>query len=209
VLASDREVERHQRLFEQAQALRRSMSGWGAIRDQAEWLDVCVQAEADYESGRFLLTRLGAERHLDPQETATLLRLRQRLVHELGLSTALELMLLDVAVIAYANALRVQGWIGNLSLLVEHDLFGDAGPTAKISGTTGRVERLAAEEDARRLRDDLLPALDRASRTFIGAVRALREFRAVGVNVTIGAAAKVNVADKQVAIGPTLPPSAP
>jgi len=48
VLARDREVERHQRLFEEAQALRRSMSGWGAIRDQAEWLDVCAQAEADY-----------------------------------------------------------------------------------------------------------------------------------------------------------------
>jgi hypothetical protein len=208
VLASDREVERHQRLFEEAQALRRSMSGWGAIRDEAAWLDVCEQAEADYESGRFLLTRLGAERHLDPQETATLLRLRQRLIRELSLSTALELMLLDMAVIAYANALRVQGWIGNLCLLVEHDLFADAGPTAKISRTSGRFERLAAEEDARRLRDDLLPALERASRTFNSAIKALREFRGAGVNVSIAQAGQVNVADQQLVVGPTEPPSA-
>jgi hypothetical protein len=93
--------------------------------------------------------------------------------------------------------------------LVEHDLFGDAGPSTKISRSSGRFERLAAEEDARRLRDDLLPALDRATRTIITAIRTLREFRAVGVNVTTGNATQVNVADTQVRSGRPSHPRSP
>jgi hypothetical protein len=52
----------------------------------------------------------------------------------------------------------------------------------------------------------VLTASDRTTRTFLTAIRTLREFRGAGVNVTIGAAAQVNVADRQVAIGPTVSP---
>jgi hypothetical protein len=153
------------------------MSGWSAIRDGNEWLELCARAENDYESGKFLLDRLGAERHLDPQETATILHLRQRLIREMPLTTGLELMLLDVAILAYANMLRVQGWIGNLSLLVEHHLFSDEGPTMKVNARNGRYSGLHVEDEAARVREQLLPAFDRASKTFLTAIRTLREFR--------------------------------
>jgi hypothetical protein len=164
-------------------------------------------SEADYESGRFLLDRLGADRHLDPQQVATLLHLRRRIIDEMALTTGLELMLLDTAVVAYRNVLLVEEWIGNLALLVEHHLFRDEGPTPKIKRKDGRYVGIQAEDDARRLRDDLLPALDRASKNFISAVKVLREFHGAGVNLTIAQAGQVNVAEQQLVVGPNGPPS--
>ena len=35
-------------------------------------------------------------------------------------------MMVDVAILAYRNLLRMQGWVGNLCLLVEGELFGQA-----------------------------------------------------------------------------------
>jgi hypothetical protein len=205
LLATDRELERHRGLFEEAQALRRSMAGWGAIREQAEWMQTCERAEADYESGRFLLDRLGADRHLDPQQVATLLHLRRRIIAEMELATGLELMLLDTAIISYRNMLMIEEWIGNLALLVEHHLFRDEGPTPKIKRKDGRYMGIQAEDDARRLRDDLLPAFDRASKNFISAVKTLREFHGAAVNLTIGQAAQVNVAEQQLVVGASSP----
>ncbi len=208
VLANEQEIERHAQLFQEAQTLQRSMAGWGALRDQGDWLELRERAEADYESGRFLLTRLGAERHLDPEQVATLLDLRSRIIREMGLTTALELMLLDTAIIAYRNMLMIEEWIGNLSLLVEYHLFGDEGPTAKLNRINGRYQALAAEDDARRLRDDLLPALDRATKNFVSAVKTLRDFHGAAVSVNIGRATQVNVGEQQLVVGPTVPPSA-
>src|SRR5215218_714722 len=47
---------------------------------------------------------------------------------------AAESMLVDLAVLSYANALRVQGWVGDAALLFEHELFGQPGPTAALAG---------------------------------------------------------------------------
>jgi hypothetical protein len=44
-------------------------------------------------------------------------------------------MMADSAIIAYCNMLRVQGWIGNLCLVVERDLFGQA-PLNELHGHT-------------------------------------------------------------------------
>ena len=46
------------------------------------------------------------------------------------------------------------------------------------------------------LREELLPAQDRAARSFITAVKALREFRATGVSANIAKAAQVNLAEQ-------------
>ncbi len=208
VLANEQEIERHRQLFDEAQSLQRSLAGWGAVREPGEWLELRERAVADYESGRFLLTRLGAERHLDPEQVATLLHLRGRIIDEMHLTTGLELMLLDAALIAFRNMLLIEEWIGNLSLLVEHHLFRDEGPTPKINRTNGRYQGLAAEDDARRLRDDLLPALDRASKNFVSAIKTLRDFHGTGVNVTIAAVGQMNVGEQQLVVGPSVTPSA-
>jgi len=52
------------------------------------------------------------------------------------------MMLVDMAVLAYYNVLRVQGWVGNMALHVEHEFFGQASPAAKFGQQYGRVEGL-------------------------------------------------------------------
>src|SRR6266853_567642 len=110
-----------------------------------------------YESGGFFLERLGAERYLDPQLMATLLSLRQRLIAEWGITTAAEAMLVDLAVLNYYHALRVQGWIGDLALHLEHQFFGqDAfATTGQERGRPGA--RRAGEDLVRRLGEQLQP----------------------------------------------------
>jgi hypothetical protein len=69
----------------------------------------------------------------------------------------------DSAIIAYHNILRLQAWIGNISLVVEHDLFGQT-PLDQIHGPTVG-EKLS--EELRRLELQIFPLLDRAHRMLI------------------------------------------
>jgi hypothetical protein len=73
----------------------------------------------------FLLERLGAQRYLDPKLMATILSLRQRLRDEWAITSAAETMLVDLALLSYYDALRVQGWTDDLAVRIEHEFFGD------------------------------------------------------------------------------------
>ncbi len=66
-------------------------------------------------------------------------------------------MMGDSAVSAYYNMLRTQGWIGNLSLVVERGLFGQT-PQDDIHGPK-KVEEI--ENHLRRLAETMLPLQDR------------------------------------------------
>jgi hypothetical protein len=76
---------------------------------QASLEETFRKAKVDYDSGRFLIERLGAERHLDLQLVATLIQLRQELLAGIENPTAADKMLADTAVAAYCNFLRNQG----------------------------------------------------------------------------------------------------
>src|SRR5262245_66527583 len=95
------------------------MDGWGSVHDRADWDKAVKDAERGLDHGGFLLERLGAERYLDPQLMAVLLVLRRRLVDETGAHTALEYMLIDSAVMSYYHTMRINGWIGNVSALLD------------------------------------------------------------------------------------------
>src|SRR5918992_3642601 len=92
------------------------------------------KAADDLETGCFLIDRLGAERYLDPELMAALLVLRRRLIDEYGAESAADLMLIDVAVLAYHHTLRVNGWIGNLAGQVESEVFGTEGLSVAVDG---------------------------------------------------------------------------
>jgi hypothetical protein len=72
-------------------------------------------------------------------------------------------MMIDSAVVAYYNFLRAQHWIGDLSLVVERELFGQE-PLNEIHGPTGG-SRLS--EEIRRLAEVLLPLQERAQRMML------------------------------------------
>jgi len=182
-----------------AQAVFRSVEGWPYIRDRDAWLEVVEAANTDYQSGRFLLERLGAERHLDPELMATLLQLRRALIAESGATTAAEMMLVDLAVLSYHNTLRIQGWIGNLALRIEHELFGQESPTAAFGRRNGRASGLVVEDQLERLAEQLLPLLDRGNRMVIRNLKAMKELRQRTLpNVAIERVDQLNMADQQV-----------
>ncbi len=75
--ALEKDRQRAQQLRRNARATYRAMEGWQGVGSEEDWLKVCADSQEQYESGRFFLERLGAERHLDPKLMATLGSLRQ------------------------------------------------------------------------------------------------------------------------------------
>lgn len=105
-------------------------------------------------------------------------------------------MLVDLAVLAYANALRVQGWIGDAALWTEHEFFAQPSPTAEFKRRCEdrSVEGLEVEERIERLSAQLRPLLDRANRMLVRNLRALRELREPRTStLAIAQAGQVNV----------------
>jgi hypothetical protein len=159
--------------------------------NQAYWEEAFQKAKVDYDRGRFLIRRLGAERHLDLGMVATLTQLRQELLHGIENPTAADKMLADTAVMAYRNLLRIQGWIGSLCVVAERELFGQE-PVSEVNGATvgERVER-----EVHQLEQSLLPLLDRAHRMMVRSLDRLNARRSSGhqAQVSIGHTGQVNV----------------
>src|SRR6266849_3376781 len=197
--ALEKDRQRAQHVRRNARATYRAMEGWKGVRSEEDWLRVCEEGREQYESGQFLLERLGAERYLDPKLMATLLSLRQRLIAEWGITTAAEAMLVDLAVLGYYHTLRVQGWIGDLALHIEHQFFGQDALAENGQRPAMRPGRLfSVEEDVRRLSEQFIPLLDRANRMLIRNLKAIKELRQGLVPaIAIGRAEQVTVTNQQ------------
>ena len=193
----DERRRRYQQLQHDARAVYRAVEGWHRVDSPEDWERTCQEAREGYRSGRFLIERLGAERYLDPELMAVLWGLRQGLRAE-GTGTAAEAMLVDLTVIAYHRALRLQGWAGNLEGLVEAEFFGEAGPSARFAGRYGRASGLVVEERLERLGEQLLPLQERANRLVVRNLKALSELRrGPAPKVAIERAEHVNIAQQQ------------
>jgi hypothetical protein len=192
---------RYTHLLWDARAVMCAMEGWRGsdLETEAGWRQACEEARQRYHSGRFLIERIGAERFLEPQLMAILWQLRQTLVDEYAAQAPTATMLIDLAVMTYYNALRVQAWIGDLALHIEHEFFCQEGPTAKLRQKWGyQVEGLVVEESLQRLAEQLMPLFERANRQLIRNLQALRTLRHGPLPaVAIGHAGQVNPAQQQ------------
>ncbi len=195
--ALEQDKRRAYQLRWNTRATYRAMEGWQRVRSEEDWMRVCEESREEYESGRFLLERLGAERYLDPKLMATILSLRQRLIAEWGITTAAEMMLLDLALLGQLNALRLQGWIGDLALHIEHEFFAqDALQVQKRCRSA--ADRFKVEDHLRRLGEQLMPLLDRANRMVIRNLKAIKELRqGLAPAIAIGRAEQVTVTHQQ------------
>ena len=193
-------AERQQRLHTDARASVRAMDGWCRVKSEADWLEMVDQAEEGLATGRFLIDRLGAERHLDPEMMAALIMLRRRLICEYQVTGAADLLLIDLLLIAYYHQLRINGWVGNFASLIEAEFFGEEGPSAKLRRKHGyQVEGLKVEDFIHRVGEELLPLLDRCNRLMIRNLRALRDPRQrPAASVSIASVGQVNVGAQQV-----------
>ena len=198
-------AERQGRLRTDARAVHRAVDGWGRVKDEATWLEMIDKAEEGLASGRFLLDQLGAERYLEPELMAALVVLRRRLICEHRVTGAADLLLIDSVLIAWHHILRINGWVGNFALLIEHEFFGMEGPTAKLRDRYGSsIKSFTGEEMVQRVGEQLLPLLDRLNRLMLRNLRALRDPRQrPAPSVTIGAAGQVNVGTEQVNLAET------
>jgi hypothetical protein len=186
-----------QQLRRTARATYRAMEGWQRVASEQDWLRITEESREAYESGAFLLEQLGAERHLEPKLMATILALRQRLIDEWAITTAAETMLMDLALLNYCHALRVQGWTGNLAVRIEHEFFGDDAFTKMAREGHRRTNRFAVEDQVRRLSEQLMPLFDRANRTLIRNLKAIKELRQGHVPaIAIGRAEHVTVTNR-------------
>jgi hypothetical protein len=126
-----------------------------------EWEDIVGRSLDDYRSGRSLMDHLGADRLIDPPLTGMLLAIRRGLIEEIHAASMADYVLIDMAVIAFADAMRVQSIIGNTSLIIESEMF--AQPTlrarwkSEYGGRPEDIRGIAAEEHVMRLRESLLP----------------------------------------------------
>jgi hypothetical protein len=133
-----------------------------------------------YHEGSFLIDRLGAEIVCDQDLAVVLLDLRRGLVKEYG-SSPVAMMLIDKALTAYQQSIRVNGWIGNLAIRIEHEFFGREAPSANFRDRYGRdgsmVRGLTVEQHLQRLREGLLPVAERCGRMMRDAIAALEALR--------------------------------
>jgi hypothetical protein len=92
-------------------------------------------------------------------------------------------MLIDRAVAAYQDFIRVTGWIGNLPIHIEHEFFGLNGPSANFRDRYGREGRairgLSVEEHLAHLREGLIPLAERCGRVMREALAALAALEAL------------------------------
>ena len=92
-------------------------------------------------------------------------------------------MLIDQAVVAYQNFLRVTGWTGNTALMVEAEFFGQDRPSAQFRdryGDDGRsIRGLTVEQHIARLGEELMPLAERFGRIMRDTVAALEGLRTV------------------------------
>ncbi|MEI6535848.1 MAG: hypothetical protein WCN98_10945 [Verrucomicrobiaceae bacterium] len=174
-------------LKRQAQGVFEAVKGRIGAHQEEQLEQVFAKAREDYGSGHFLIQRLGADRQLDMPLVATLTQLRHGLLGGVDHLTAADHMLADSAIIAYRNMLRVQGWLGNMCLAVERELFGQF-----ASSDFDAREVIAMME---RIEEKLLPMLERSQRMLCRALDGIETRRRSksGTSVSIGVAGQVNV----------------
>jgi hypothetical protein len=173
-------AEINKALLDNSLAVTRAMSRWHRGPDERERHTERVLMQ--FESGAFLLDRLGAAGVIDQDLAVVLLRFRRGLIEEYGDGPP-AMMLIDRAVAAYQAFIRVEGWIGNLALQIEHEFFGTRGPSAHFQDRYGRsgstIRGLSVEEHLARLRDELILLAERFGRVMREVLASLEVIRAV------------------------------
>src|SRR5713101_346879 len=147
------------------------------FRNEAEQQQV-ERVLTSYEDGSFLIDRLGAGLVVDQDLAVVLLNLRRRLIDEYGTGPA-AMMLIDRAVSAYRDFIRISGWTGNTALMVEAEFFGRDRPRVGFRDSHGEIRGLTVEQHIARLQENLIPLAERCGRVMREALAALETLRAV------------------------------
>jgi len=159
--------------------VRLALSGWQPHHAEGE----CPSGRVlpNVEDGSFLIDKLDAAGVIDHELTAVLLDLRRRLIDDYG-NGAAAAMLIDEVIAAYQDFIRLTGWVANLSIVIEDELFGVEGCRARLQSPSCLSESLTrgtmAEQHLARLCESLIPLAERRGCVMREALAALETFRA-------------------------------
>ena len=92
-------------------------------------------------------------------------------------SSVAECIAVDLGILGYYNALRIQGRIGSLAMSIEHELLGAKSPPAKFGKQWGRAEGLRVGVTFRRLSEQMLPLIEKTTKRSIRSLKAVRELK--------------------------------
>jgi hypothetical protein len=161
-----------------AQSCARAMRSSPLLDTTEAWTELVDRSLDDYHSGRSLMEHLGADRLIDPAFTGMLLAIRRGFLEEIRSPSMADYVLIDMAVIAFANAMRVQSMIGNTALIMEGEMFGQPTLRAKWKTEYGvrpeDIRGLAVEEYVVQLRETLLPLVEKFNHSARDAIEGMR-----------------------------------
>lgn len=182
--------EQYLALRRRAQGMFAALKGRTGVRSHEDFDKLLEKTRDDFDSGVFLVERLGASRFLDPDLTCVLIRIRDDLLSEIERPTAADRMHVDAAVLAYRNLLRIQNLINNSLMETERQLFGQT----SLEEVLGQTEAKEVECILEDVEQKLVPLLERCQRMMNRALDRLGPRN--GANrprISIGAAGQVNI----------------
>ena len=186
----------------EAVARRRAFAHLDEFGLKPEQFGAMLKAASEaYVDGGFFLRTLGLFYEVSPELSLTAHDLRQEWIRQYDLKTVPELMLLDQAMLAYLHMVRVSKQVADTLALTESEFFIADGLHVKIK-KEGRLNNefdgFVVEDAVEKLRERLMPLVERFNQMFLRNLRALRELKANPISINIRRADQVNVAHQQV-----------
>ncbi len=146
-----------------------------------DWHEIVGRSLDDYRSGRSLMDHLGVDRLIDPALTGMLLAIRRGLVEEVNAVSISDYVLIDMVVIAFANAMLIQSIVGKHRSYpgIRDVLPADAARTLEegLWLPPRGHPRARCDDHVARPRGDLLPLAERFHRMAEAGIEALRRQR--------------------------------
>ncbi len=158
-------------------------------------------AAEDCLDGTFFLRNFSLFNEVSPELSLAVFHLRQEWITQYGLNTVPELLLLDQAMLAYFQVLRLNREVAATLALTEQSLYYPDGPDVRIKRRHGlgpEFDGLQITGHIKALQKRLVPLIERFNAMFLRSLRALRELKAAPISISIGQVGQVNVGGQQV-----------
>ena len=185
-----------QRIKEAAYVLKRSYPEISALERKEDWETATELLEEDYRSGKFLMDNLGADRYVDSIVGMTMMLIRRDMIKDMQIETSAEIMLLDAALMANFNAIKLQRMFGDLVTQVERELFHDDMPSVNLkAGGSLEINKYKLEEMLDRVSDKIMSLVERNNKMMVRNIKAIRDLRSENLSIRTE---QLNIALQQV-----------
>ena len=189
-------LRERRRIQDAADVLKRSYPELSALQIQEDWERATELLDEDYRSGQFLLDTLGADRYVETKISMTILLIRKKMIEDLQIESAAEFMLMDAALMAYYNGIKLQRMFGDLATQVERELFHDDSLSVNLKDSGNlEVANFKVEAMLNRASDKLMNLIDRTNKMMIRNIKAIRDLKSGTLSIRTD---QVNIAQQQV-----------